>query len=184
MLKDFVVSQVGTQTHFVPNRTFIRRAFAVIVGGMIFTLVIGYVAYRDEQRMIVIGPKVPLAEIWVCFVLALLAVLAILMWRDRSLPLIVDAETGEVRYGKKLVCEPGSVKAVQLRCSSTEADENNCEFSFVLDYGTVKEIPAAWFASLNATDAQELAETIAALLKVGVQKKEPFFGIKIRYPEK
>lgn len=90
------------------------------------------------------------------------------MWRDWAVPLIVDANTGEVRYGKKQLCEPGSVRWILLACSSYEEESHSCGFAFVLDYGVVKKIPSGWFGMLTKAEASELADMIASLLKVSV----------------
>lgn len=102
------------------------------------------------------------------------------MWRIQSTPLIVDAKTGKVRCGKKVICEAGTVKAFRLACSQLDAEENNCTFDFTIDSGDVVEIPSPWFAAMSATTSSEMARTIAGLLKVDVQNKEPFSWIMSR----
>lgn len=168
-MNDFDVTQNGTETHFSPTRKRILRTLAVFLFGAAVMLVGGFVLYRThddvnaQHRMIW-----PFGGIVASILMGLTAVW---MWRIRSTSLIVDAKSGEVRYGNRLICEAGTVTAVRLACSHLEADENACSFDFIIGEGKVMQVPSPWFAAMSATAASEIARSIAALLKVEVQSE-------------
>jgi len=166
---DFIVTQMGTETHIFPSAVRTRRTIALLLLGGTFVLVGGFLmdAYSMGDE-----PRFPGAG-WIFSIAG--GVSAVLMWGvaawswwGGSTPLVVESTCGEVRYGKQVLCEPGTVEAVHLRCSALDDHEGTCEIGFVVR-GRVKTIPSPLFASMTAAVATELAESVAALLKVNVQ---------------
>src|SRR4051812_41228152 len=95
-------------------------AFAWLLFGAVAMLVGGFVMYDAYDH-----PDAEYRLLWPVggiITAILLAGTGIWMWRIRSVPLIVDSATGEVRYGSRLICEARTVTAVRLACSQMETD--------------------------------------------------------------
>jgi len=93
-------------------------------------------------------------------------------WFTRNRALSVDTQTGEVRFGTKQLCGPGTVASVLLRCpSSLPEDEESYFFEFRLKDGTVVGVPSPAFVDIgNVECATALAEQVAAKLKVRMDR--------------
>lgn len=188
MPHDFSVFQVGTETRFVPNQERQRRSLSMIISALPLTIIIGGIGYLFSKWSSFDLPSTPivfetlwvyLLAGWMILVLLLFSSITFLLWRDRSVPLIIDAANGSVRHGDKLICEPGSVKAIRLKCDFKDVRHQLCEFGFVVNSGELKWIPSVWFSALSASDAKEISNEIAAILKVDVQPYESFFGVEV-----
>lgn len=168
---DFIVTQQGTEIHYVPSATRLRKGIALalygstamLAGGLLFV----YYAEGLDSRF----PQHGVFVTWGGCVIALVIwSVGVWSWLTRSTPLAIDTQSREVRYGRKILCEAGTVRAIRIRSpSSLEEDQSSWEIEFVLDYGSVKKIPSPWFSQIDATVATELAESVAASLKVNVQ---------------
>lgn len=124
--------------------------------------------YRSQGAAPPFAPAVGFLGVGGCLVALLLWSVAAWSWQSRYTPLVIDTTSGEIRYGRKVLCRPGAVKAVRLHCSHLDAADDTCSFDFVLSDNGVKALPSPFFASMNAGVAADLAETVAALLKVSV----------------
>lgn len=168
MIQDFVVRHVGTETHFAPGPKSVRDSLAVFGLGLVAALIVPLVLphmSRDVPQAIRL--------LWLIGglgIAVLLAGIGFWAWQMLAIPLVVDARTGEIRYGTAVVCEPGTVEAVLVRTSLDEG-QRICAVAFFLHSGDVKTIPSPWFASIGFTVGRETAGTIAGLLDVNVVEK-------------
>jgi len=93
-------------------------------------------------------------------------------WSIRHVALSIDTQSGEVRFGTKQLCRPGTVASVLVRCpSSLPEDEESYFFEFRLNDGTVVGVPSPAFVDIgNVECATVLAERVAAKLKVRMDR--------------
>ena len=99
---------------------------------------------------------------------AFFSVVGVWLWRVRNVPLVIEKTTGEVRFGNKQMCGPGTVQYVLLRRSSTDPDDMTAyDFDFRLKDASIARVPSPFFSQIHDLErASALAEEVAAALHV------------------
>jgi len=107
---------------------------------------------------------------------AIFLVGVIWMWFVRNRPLSIHLGNRELNYGKKLVCEAGAIRAVEV-CLCRDIDGGMDSYVIVLIRGDGQrvELPSPFFASFSSFEkAFFLAATLAEKLQVGVSGPFPY----------
>lgn len=84
--------------------------------------------------------------------------------------LSINTRSGEVHFGKRLLCSEGTVQSVVLKCpSKLPEDVENYFIEFKIKDQTFVDIPSPIFVALgNFESASAIAAQMAAKLKVDV----------------
>jgi hypothetical protein len=91
---------------------------------------------------------------------------AIRAWRDRRIPLSVEAG-GRVSYGEQELCAAGTVGTVRIAASRT-GEANDCEVAFELAAGDLVYLPSQYFCFSVREHARPFASELAKALEVQV----------------
>jgi hypothetical protein len=171
---DFLISESNGSWNLRATKGRIVRQVALMLYGAAAVLVLG--VCMDYFRKSRIGQfwDIPGTSYFFTVVGCLVAIIfsgcGIWIWRIRNVQLSINTKSGEVHFGKQLLCSEGTVQSVVLKCPSRiPEDEDNYFIEFKLKDQTFVEIPTPVFVALgNFENASALAAEMAAKLNVDV----------------